>query len=135
MSACLCGRPALPGQASCQKHLRKRQTKKVPGSYGRTYRENRSLLLSQWSADLSTRCMRCGQRARVADPWEPGHIIDVAQGGTDQISNLRPEHRSCNRKAGAELAARRRKEAADKRAAERIQATVTYLEERRKVMA
>jgi HNH endonuclease len=131
MSACLCGRPALPGQASCQKHLRKRQSKKVPGSYGRTYRENRAVLLAKWNDDPGTTCIRCFGTARVNDPWEPGHALDVAQGGTDHISNLRPEHRSCNRKAGAELAAKRRKEAADHRAAERIRATVTYLDERR----
>lgn len=43
-----------------------------------------------------TTCWRCGLTARPGDPWEAGHVVDGMVG-----SPLAPEHRSCNRAAGA----------------------------------
>ena len=125
--ACLCGRPK-----PCARHPQKDRGRKVPGSYGRQYRSNRAVLMAKWNAEPGTRCAECFGLRRVSDPWEPDHIVPVAQGGTDHLSNLRPLHRSCNRKAGAELATQRKKQAADRRAHERDLATVTYLEEARR---
>ena len=50
------------------------------------------------NADPTTRCRRCGGLARQGDPWEAGHLRDG-----DPTSPLLPEHRSCNRAAGARL--------------------------------
>ena len=130
--SCLCGRPALSGQSSCARHLRKRRSPKIPGSYGREYEAARDVLLPTWNADPTTRCARCGARARAGDPWEPGHIVAVVDGGTDDPSNLQPEHRYCNRKAGAELAARRRRDMAEHRARLRLLETARYLQDVRR---
>ncbi len=45
-------------------------------------------------------CARCGMGPRAADPWEAGHVTDLALGGANEVQR---EHRSCNRKAGAQL--------------------------------
>jgi hypothetical protein len=54
------------------------------------------------NGDPFTRCWRCGQLARLGDPWQAGHLVD---GAID--SPLAAEHRSCNIKAGNRLKARR----------------------------
>ena len=54
------------------------------------------------------RCARCG---RAIDARLPGvhpeggtigHVTALANGGTNEIGNLRPEHNRCNRAAGAD---------------------------------
>lgn len=51
------------------------------------------------NADPNTTCQRCGQLGRgPRDPWDAGHLRDG-----DPTSPLGPEHRSCNRSAGATL--------------------------------
>jgi hypothetical protein len=65
-------------------------------------------------------CARCGQGSRPNDPWEAGHIVSVALGGGPEV---RPEHRSCNRKAGAELNVSMKRAAIEKKAAARIATT------------
>lgn len=42
-------------------------------------------------------CARCRRGSIQGDPWEAGHVVSVALGGGPEV---RPEHRSCNRKAG-----------------------------------
>jgi hypothetical protein len=49
-------------------------------------------------ADPLTRCWRCGELARVDDPWQAGHVFDG-----DPDSPLMPEHRSCNVRAGVRI--------------------------------
>jgi 5-methylcytosine-specific restriction endonuclease McrA len=55
-------------------------------------------------------CWPCG-RPVVHNPaqrnggWTVGHIIDRAQGGSDHISNQRPEHSHCNYRAGGQAGA------------------------------
>jgi hypothetical protein len=46
-------------------------------------------------------CGRCGQPGTDTDPLEAGHRTARANGGTNDLSNYRPEHRSCNRAAGS----------------------------------
>jgi len=63
---------------------------------------------------LPTACARCGGVIDVGEPFDMGHAIGVAQGGQD--SELRPEHRLCNRRAGGRVgghnkAARAKREA------------------------
>lgn len=48
-------------------------------------------------------CDRCGRVIRPDEPWDVGHITDQVLGGTHHPSNLRVEHSSCNRSAGATL--------------------------------
>ena len=45
-------------------------------------------------------CHRCGIRidAEHGEAWHAGHIIALSLGGDDDLSNMRPEHISCNMK-------------------------------------
>lgn len=57
----------------------------------RRYRRNRALVLAK-----SKVCHLCGlDGADTAD-----HIIPYSEGGTDDISNLKPAHAACNTKRG-----------------------------------
>lgn len=62
------------------------------------------MILGAFGRELT--CGRCG---RPIDKRLPGthplgltvgHIVAVRNGGTDELHNLRPEHRSCNLHAG-----------------------------------
>jgi len=46
-------------------------------------------------------CVRCGLPGTPDDPLTGGHTVDRSRGGVD--SPLRPEHRSCGSRAGAQL--------------------------------
>ena len=46
-------------------------------------------------------CDVCGKEI-TRDTFEAGHIVSAANGGDDNIENLRPLCRSCNRSMGAE---------------------------------
>ena len=46
-------------------------------------------------------CAHCGQPGTEADPLEAGHRTARANGGSNDITNYQPEHRSCNRSKGA----------------------------------
>lgn len=50
-------------------------------------------------ADPLTRCWRCGEGKRPGDPWQAGHVFDG-----DPSSPLLAEHRSCNTRAGNQVA-------------------------------
>lgn len=54
-------------------------------------------------------CWRCNQPIHPGQPWDLGHLIDVIAGGTD--TNTQPEHRTCNRAAGADITNARRRAA------------------------
>lgn len=69
-------------------------------------------------------CIRCHGGPRLGDPWEAGHLVDAVFGGGPEIG---PEHRSCNRRAGAQTAAKLKKLAADRRAAAKIEETAQWL--------
>ena len=63
------------------------------------YRKNRATLLQD-----SPACALCGRPgADTAD-----HIIPYDAGGSDDLDNLRPAHRSCNSRAGAAYGNRKR---------------------------
>lgn len=70
-----------------------------------TGRRNRLLALALWNRD-SGRCGRCGLPIILGHDWRSryaltiGHIRPHSQGGTYDLSNLRPEHRGCNLAAG-----------------------------------
>ena len=111
--ACLCG------IVGCTKHGRRPRS--GPTIYGADHKERRRRLL----AATPEICWRCGGGPRPGDPWEAGHVIDAARGGGPQVAR---EHRSCNRRAGAELGAKLRKAAAEARAQRRIAETRAYLD-------
>jgi 5-methylcytosine-specific restriction endonuclease McrA len=48
----------------------------------------------------ATTCALCGKGSRDNDPWVADHIVPRAEGGSDDISNLQPAHRSCNGRRG-----------------------------------
>ena len=118
--ACLCG------VVGCTRH--RRGGRRKAGTYGGQYQSNRAVLLRRWVGDPETRCHLCGERARISDPWEPDHFLPVADGGGDHLSNLRPAHRSCNRAAGAKLKQRKARELAERRANERVRATLELIQ-------
>ncbi len=45
----------------------------------------------------SDRCYLCGGRPGE-DPWEVEHVVAFSKGGSDDLSNLKLSHRSCNRR-------------------------------------
>ena len=47
-------------------------------------------------------CWRCGKQIKPDEPWDAGHLEDLALGGRPDGERA-PEHRSCNRSAGAKL--------------------------------
>lgn len=53
-------------------------------------------------------CPRCQQPIRPGEPWDVGHADDLVLGGHPRGAT-RPEHATCNRRAGAVLAARGRR--------------------------
>lgn len=89
--ACICG------VRGCTRHGR-RTPSATDKARGADHQHRRKVMLASITPD--TRCWRCGGLARDGDPWEAGHTHDLALGGGPEV---RPEHRSCNRRAGGEL--------------------------------
>ncbi|WP_457098838.1 hypothetical protein [Microbacterium sp. P5_E9] len=52
---------------------------------------------------LPAQCAKCGGIIQPGEPFDMGHVVDVAQGGA--ASPLLPEHRRCNRRSGGRLGA------------------------------
>lgn len=51
-------------------------------------------------------CWRCG--LPIIDgvsQWDVGHLVDRAAGGSNDRSNTRPEHATCNRSSGGKRGA------------------------------
>ena len=46
-------------------------------------------------------CWRCTEPIDPTEPWDVGHLEDLALGGDPDL--VAPEHRYCNRAAGARL--------------------------------
>jgi 5-methylcytosine-specific restriction endonuclease McrA len=62
---------------------------------GRHYTKN-ALAVVQ----AATRCHLCGEGPRPGDPFVADHVVPRSLGGSDEIDNLRPAHRSCNGRRG-----------------------------------
>lgn len=119
--ACLCGRRAIEGETSCERHRRKhwRGGQRYSGSYDSTYASARKKLLAAAKANPAAVCGLCGRPAIEGDPWQPDHIMPVSRGGTSRIDNLQLAHTSCNRRRGSQLGAQR---SGERKRAKRIQA-------------
>lgn len=52
-------------------------------------------------------CQRCGREIQPGQRFDIGHRIDASRGGSHEMSNLGPEHRGENRKAGGRLGAQK----------------------------
>lgn len=69
------------------------------------YYRNAQILRAK-SADAKAPCFRCGGdidyrlRGRTALAFSAGHILAKSLGGSDDLSNLRPEHYGCNARHG-----------------------------------
>ena len=46
-------------------------------------------------------CHVCEMGYNSQDPWEIDHVIPLARGGSNLLSNLRLAHKSCNRDKAA----------------------------------
>lgn len=72
---------------------------------GRENKRLAELVIEVWG----TRCAKCGGQINLSLPRRHprglsiGHQLPRSRGGSDDISNLRPEHFQCNLKAGARL--------------------------------
>jgi len=53
--------------------------------------------------DEATHCWLCGGGPRPDDPFVADDVLPRAYGGADTADNLRPAHRSCNGRRGAQL--------------------------------
>ena len=92
-----CGRLTQPGQHRCELHPQPHR--KPPVSRHRQYRKLREQLIA-----AHPYCHIC--RKPFTDPDDPpvlDHVKPRAYGGTDDPSNLKPAHRSCNGRKGAQL--------------------------------
>ncbi len=90
----ICGRITATGNR-CPAHP------KPPVSRHRQYRKLREELIAAYPY-----CHLCGRPfTDPADPPVLDHVMPRAYGGTDDPSNLKPAHRSCNGRKGANIAA------------------------------
>src|SRR6266545_3619824 len=93
------GKPRVGGRNNAPR-LWGRWAKKNRGTsknYPHSYQELRAEVLAEG------KCCVCGGGPKVKDPLEVDHIVPIELGGTHARENLRPMHRSHNRKRGAEL--------------------------------
>lgn len=65
--------------------------------YGAQHQRLRRLWSIKVAAGLVS-CARCGELIKAGTPWDLGHVD-----GTDKREYQGPEHRHCNRQAGAQL--------------------------------
>lgn len=42
------------------------------------------------------RCHICSQKIAVGEAWDVEHVVPLALGGSDEVSNLSPAHRACH---------------------------------------
>src|SRR4030095_718860 len=100
---CAMRKRCLCGVVGCRRHKYHK-----PGRYthyGSDHKRRRKLMLiGIANGTIPAICARCGWGTRPWDPWEAGHLRPLGQG-----PEVRPEHRSCNRRHGAQLKEEMRK--------------------------
>ena len=91
LKACIvCGKPYANRGSRCDLHTIPART----GTYSRNAAKVRATALV---------CRTCGDGPRLVDPFVAEHVVPRGYGGSDDISNLRAAHRSCNGRKGAQL--------------------------------
>jgi 5-methylcytosine-specific restriction endonuclease McrA len=92
--ACICG-PSIASGIGAATGCRQAR---VPGSYGAFYQHNREILLRKAGCRPGTGvggvCEICGKPGIPGDPLQADHIVAVADGGGDELANLRAIHKS-----------------------------------------
>ena len=88
-SCIICGRPGPTDR--CERHP------KPPKRTG-TYTRNAAKVRAS-----ATAYYLCGKPFTADDPPVADHVQPRAYGGTDDISNLRAAHRSCNGRKGSQM--------------------------------
>lgn len=73
--------------------------------YARNARAVRARVRADHRAGRPVWCIGCGREVQPTQRFDVGHIIDAARGGSNQLSNLGPQHRGENRRAGGKLGA------------------------------
>ena len=86
-----CNRLALPGKSRCAEHA-------IPQRSGTSRRASRKVI------EGATYCYLCGEPPRPGDSLVAEHVIPRALGGSDELHNLAPAHRSCSGRKSAKLA-------------------------------
>ena len=108
------------GVVDCQRHGSRAWRRKPPGNrwgYGAAYQSNRVILLRRAGCRLGTgiggACEICSKPGVPGDPLQADHIVSVADGGGDELANLRAIHKSEHARRTAHqghVAAKRRKD-------------------------
>lgn len=100
----VCRHGALP--RACGICARARAQERRPYSDTAAYRQMLHAVLEHYGstchyADVDPLCIGpIDLEPGAADPLELAHVIAHADGGRFDLGNLRPAHRSCNRRAG-----------------------------------
>lgn len=92
---------------------------------GHIAREARTYWAARLAAEGSLPCLSCGLDVTLADRWDVGHRVAIADGGdlTDR-GNQWPQHRDENRRDGQRIAARRKAESRSEAVFETERATL-----------
>lgn len=75
--------------------------------YARNARIVRKAVDADLRAGRLVQCIGCGGEIQPGQRYDVGHIIDGSRGGSNELSNLGPQHRRENRSAGGRLGATR----------------------------
>lgn len=97
----------MPHARYCSYTCQRKARRHAPGEHERRRRADkvkrlRPLVIARWGM----RCYLCGGAIeRGPETVHPGaltldHVVPIAQGGRDEIDNLRPAHRACNEDKG-----------------------------------
>lgn len=72
-------------------------------AYDHNHRQHRADWDQAIQAGAMPTCRRCSKPIKPGQPWQLGHIVDLALGGTPK--HRAPEHKRCNEAAGGQLSA------------------------------
>lgn len=93
----VCGAPS--NGPRCELHPQRRSPSSRATSH-RRHKARRARMIEQALA-AGADCHLCGERIGLADEIDVDHVVPVAAGGSDHISNLALAHSGCNRSKGA----------------------------------
>jgi 5-methylcytosine-specific restriction endonuclease McrA len=99
--SCKCGKLHLRGTPCPLVSMRKNTRRSNPTYATTAYRHSRKLLIDNtWKNRLP--CHICGRPFTQRADITADHIVPVARGGSNDISNLSPAHLSCNSRRGGQ---------------------------------